>query len=164
MPWCPKCRRFQEEDDLCKYCWVEVVDTLPFEQHEQAESENEVLLVSVGDENEANIIQNLLEVNQIPSLRRYRDIGGYMKVYMGTSSFGIDIFVPESCMDTARQILITDTSNIQEESGEDEPTLNYDKPQERKNIARFLLMFILIPLVCGLLIYAFELLLTWYRK
>jgi len=149
MAWCPKCRRFQEEDDLCIHCWIELVDTLP---PEPREPENEVLLVSVSDENEANIIQNLLEINKIPSLKKYRDIGGYMKVYMGTSAFGIDIYVPEICVETSREILRTDTSSDGAVSDEIGQTPSSYRPEEKKNVVRLLLLFILIPMVTVLLI------------
>lgn len=149
MPWCPKCRKYQEEDDLCSYCWVELVDALP---PEPREPENEVFLISVGDENEANIIQNLLDIHQIPSLKKYRDIGGYMKVYMGTSAFGVDIYVPESCVETAVELLRTDTSFDETMPKDIEPTQSSYEPEKKKNVARLLLLFILIPLVAGLLL------------
>lgn len=158
MPWCPKCRGYQEEDDLCSHCWVELVDILP---PEPPEPENELLLISVGDENEANIIENLLESYQIPSLKKYRDIGDYMKVFMGTSVFGIDIYVPESCVETSREILRTNASFDETIPAEIEQVQSSYKPEDKTNVARVLLLFILIPLAGGLLIYIIDFFIQW---
>ena len=67
-----------------------------------------------------------------------------MKVYMGTSTFGIDNCVPESCVETSREILRTDT-NIEETLPEDiEQDQSPYKPEEKKNVARLLLLFFII--------------------
>lgn len=110
MPWCPKCKRFQEEDDLCVYCWVETVDQLEPESNQTLEIEqdnvvHEVFLLNVADENEANIVQQLLKVNNITSLRKHREIGSYLQVSTGMSVFGMDIFVSEGQFELANEIV-----------------------------------------------------------
>ncbi len=177
MPWCPKCRQFQEEDDLCSRCWVELVDRLEQvdepkdEPGNQLKDEPEVLLINVGNETEANLIQSILKSHGIPSLRKYPGGGGYLKVYMGFSIQGIEIYVLESDYDKAKEILSCQLAHLEDESEfhnfEDEYETNLDSydaesglnnsdnndhATKRSNVARVLLYFILIPTVLGLLI------------
>lgn len=130
MPWCPKCRRFQEDDDLCAYCWVETVDKLEPEPDKPLEEINEVLLITVSDENEATIIQELLKVNKIPSLRKHRGIGNYLQISTGMSIYGIDIFVAESQFEQAREILTSYKDSFLEE----EAVLNIEENLNEKEI------------------------------
>ncbi len=54
---------------------------------------------------EAEIIESLLRQMVIPVLRQYPDSGGYMKIYTGTSHFGVSLYVPEPELDRARQLI-----------------------------------------------------------
>ena len=152
MPWCPKCRRFQEENDLCSRCWVELVDSLPPE----LPVEKEAFLVSVGDVNEATMIQSLLESSGIHSVRRYRESGGYMKVYMETTVFGIDIYVAESNLETAREILESDIDSSSDILEEDQEDVIGGQILKRQDAARIMLMFVLVPILIGVFITAIE--------
>lgn len=131
MPWCPKCRRFQEEDDLCAYCWVETVDKLEPELDKRLEEVNEVLIITASDENEANIIQELLKVNKIFSLRKHRGIGNYLQISTGMSSYGIDIFVSESQYEQAKEILM----NYKDSFLDDEAVFNKEDNINDKEIS-----------------------------
>lgn len=62
-------------------------------------------LCQAGDEHEANIIESLLDSEGIPVLRKYREAGDYLRIYMGMTNFGIDIFVPGSVIDQAQGLL-----------------------------------------------------------
>ena len=152
MPWCPKCRRFQEENDLCGRCWVEVVDSLPPE----LPVEKEVFLLSVGDVNEATLIQSLLESNGIHSVRRYRESGGYMKVYMETTVFGIDMYVSENNVETAREILNSDIDSSLVIVDEEQDDVIGDQILKRQDAARIMLMFVLVPILVGVIITAIQ--------
>ncbi len=156
MPWCPKCRRFQEEDDLCAYCWVETVPELGPEAETPESKTQEVLLVTVSDEYEADLIQALLESHDILTLRKYRESGQYLKVYMGVTRLGIDIYVLENQLQEAMELInseIAESSGTCDENGINEKTrLQEDKLEFRRQMAQKLTWVILIPLLIGILI------------
>ncbi|MBU7005222.1 hypothetical protein [Phosphitispora fastidiosa] len=176
MPWCPKCRRFQEEDDLCAYCWVETVPELDPEPEAEAEAETpiwgkaaEVLLVTVSDEHEADLIQALLESHNILTLRKYREGGQYLKVFMGVSRLGIDIFVLQHQLREAMFLInseiaedddtceycedndICEDDNNCEDDDNCEDNGNSEGSEERGQMAKKLTWVILIPLIFGVL-------------
>lgn len=126
MPWCPKCRRFQEDDDLCAYCWVETVEELEPLIEVPPDEEQDTFLLTVSDENEANIVQSLLKVNNIPSLRKHRGSGGYLQIYMGTSNLGIDIFVLEKHLEQAKEILLSHNDSSDNEKNEPDEGISGD--------------------------------------
>ncbi|UWG99009.1 DUF2007 domain-containing protein [Dehalobacter sp. DCM] len=67
------------------------------------------ILITEANEVEADIIQSIFESEGIPSLKKYSDAGGeYLKVYLGKTNFGIDIYVPEELKDKAEAILTID--------------------------------------------------------
>lgn len=108
MPWCPKCRRFQEDDDLCSYCWVETVEELEPER----ESVREEYLFTVRNEMEANIVIKLLESNGIPVLTKHSGPGQYLQVIMGSSNFGVDLYVSETQLEMAQGLLASKFENL----------------------------------------------------
>ena len=65
----------------------------------------EAFLMSVGTSMEADMIESLLKVNEIPVLRKYREAGGYLMVMMGGTVYGVDIYVPEDLLDKAREVV-----------------------------------------------------------
>lgn len=62
-------------------------------------------LISVRDDIEATIIEQKLKTYQIPVIRKYQESGGYMKIIMGVTMLGIDLYVPEELLETAQNIL-----------------------------------------------------------
>lgn len=65
-----------------------------------------VLLVNVRNEHEANIVESILNAEQIPSLRKHKYAGSYLNIQMGMSDYGMDIYVPESLLAMAKDLLI----------------------------------------------------------
>ena len=61
-------------------------------------------LTSVGDL-EYGIVESLLNAYDIPCVKKYKEAGGYLNVYMGSTKFGIDIFVPERLLQQAQELL-----------------------------------------------------------
>lgn len=125
MPWCPKCKRFQDEDDLCIHCWVETVEQLEPDLPKKEKSgyiqlESGVLLKRVTDESEAMVIQSVLGANQIDSILIHRPGGS--NLYLGiTSNLGIDILVSESDLEKAQEILDADSITTEDEKNIDSP-------------------------------------------
>ncbi len=76
-----------------------------------------VLLTTVHDQVEMAIVRSILEGAEIPFLPKERGSGGAVKVIAGFSMYGTDLFVPESCYETAKA-LITPSCDSAEEFGE----------------------------------------------
>lgn len=66
---------------------------------------DEVLLLSVTDEREAEIVRSLLDAHGITALLKHRGSGDYLNIYMGMSNMGIDLFVMESDLAKAKEII-----------------------------------------------------------
>jgi len=78
------------------------------------------LVWSVADEKEAVIVESILEAEGIQVLRKYKEAGDFLKIYLGTSSYGIDLYVPENDLALAEGLLKSDTVDIPEETDTDE--------------------------------------------
>ena len=82
-----------------------------FWKKDDSEKENEnddfelVLLKTITNNYELELIKNLLEDQQIPSIVRDHGIGGYMRVLAGSSIFQTDILVAKSMYDKAKEII-----------------------------------------------------------
>jgi len=53
------------------------------------------LFFRTNNEREAEIVQSILEAEGIPVLRKDRGAGGYLKIYMGMTNLGVDLYVPQ---------------------------------------------------------------------
>jgi hypothetical protein len=95
MPWCPKCKsEYIGKVSRCKDCDVGLVEEMEIDNKESWDYDSEAFLVSVSDKMEANIIESLLRESHIPVLKKYKESGAYLNIYMGASPFGIDLYVP----------------------------------------------------------------------
>ncbi len=106
MPWCPKCKtEYREQFQRCSDCETELVDELPDEltaDKPRKEYDTEAFLVSAGSGMQADILESKLKFYGIPVMRKYRENGGYLKIYMGVTPFGIDLYVPSGLLADAR--------------------------------------------------------------
>lgn len=116
MPWCPVCKvEYRDGFTKCNECEIELVDKLEVSENEENEwrllqDDKEAFLVSVKDEFEFNIIESKLGQAGIPVLKKHKETGGYLNIYMGMSPFGIDVYVPASLMPIAKGIIEVDES------------------------------------------------------
>ncbi|WP_066505311.1 hypothetical protein [Abyssisolibacter fermentans] len=105
MPWCPICKaEYREEVKVCSDCNAELVNKLEEENYDE-----EAFLISVSGDIEANAVEALLRAYEIPIFRRYREAGGYLEIYMGMSTAGVDLFVPSRCLEDAKEIIKNET-------------------------------------------------------
>ena len=89
--WCNTCKaEFDAPDNICPTC-----------QNAQTEA---VFLVAAANEIEAQIIIAKMEAADIPVLTKHRESGSYMKIYMGTSIFGMDLYVPAGAYEDAKEL------------------------------------------------------------
>ncbi len=152
--FCPKCKsEYIEGYTHCKKCDVDLVDELP---EEAAVDEEEFLFVpvcirSVSNHIEAEMIIELLRQNGIPCYREYLEAGEYLRIYMGYSIYGEDIFVDWDDYDAASDLLddwdVT-RETYAEESDRPEETMEPEEPYEntpsykrRNSAAKFFAIF-----------------------
>lgn len=75
-------------------------------EKEKQEDEFElVLLKTITNNYELELIKNLLEDQQIPCIVRDHGVGGYMRVIAGDSMFTTDILVAKSMYEKAKEII-----------------------------------------------------------
>ena len=65
-----------------------------------------VFLCTANNSLEASILESKLTGEGIPSERRYRNAGNYLEIFMGASSYPIDIYVPEQALEDAKNIIL----------------------------------------------------------
>lgn len=63
------------------------------------------LIISTSDQIQTRMVENLLKEAGIPCISKYKGYGGYLKVYMGTSVYGIDTYVNDEDYDRAKEIV-----------------------------------------------------------
>ncbi len=82
-----------------------------FRKKHDSEKENQddefelVLLKTIANNYELEIIKSLLEDQQIPCIVRDHGVGGYMRVIAGVSMFQTDILVAKSMYEQAKIIV-----------------------------------------------------------
>jgi hypothetical protein len=156
MPWCPKCRmEYEVGVEECSDCKEKLIDQL--EPLPAVEYGTEAFLINVADGMEVNIVETLLNSYDIPVRKKYRDpSGAYLSVYMGSASTGVDIYVPESKLNEAKEILKSEfesNSNNKSEDINEKPQI--EKALKKRRIVTWILILILIlPILLGLLLFA----------
>jgi len=80
-----------------------------------------VKIANVANDFEAWAVMDLLEKNNIPCIKKEKEAGGYLKIVMGHSVYGADIYVDESDYDAAMELLnVMRTETETDAEGEDE--------------------------------------------
>lgn len=65
-----------------------------------------VFLMTVGEDLQVEIIEQELKKAGIPLLKKHREGGDYLSIYMGKSMYGVDLYVSEDSFEIAREILL----------------------------------------------------------
>jgi len=78
---------------------------VPWPLLEDGEPEEGAFLIHVPAGINGEITASLIEVNGVPVRRLFPVEGGFAAIYFGTPPAGMDIYVPESALATAREIL-----------------------------------------------------------
>lgn len=121
--YCPNCKsEFRDGLEFCSTCNCTLVEELTDEETKDVPiellNENEVFLINLRNEYEADIIESILGSNSIKSSRKHRDAGGYLSIYMGNSIEGVDIYVLESEYEVAMELVKTEQEVSLEEDNE----------------------------------------------
>lgn len=122
MPWCSNCK--------AEYC-------------------EELYLTTACDLLEADVIGSILTAFGIPYNLKFRGAGDYIKVVYGITSFGVEIYVPDTAYLDAVQLLggefeLEVNQYESEECEFDEVAFDswYRRHQLRRRIAAIILLFV----------------------
>lgn len=66
----------------------------------------EVFLMTIGEDMQVEIIEEELKNAGIPVLKKHREGGAYLSIYMGKSMYPVDLYVAEGSYKIAREILM----------------------------------------------------------
>lgn len=66
-----------------------------------------VLIGTLASSVELDMLKELLEDHHIQVFPKYREAGAFLSIYMGTSAYGIDIYVNESEAEQAADLFET---------------------------------------------------------
>lgn len=127
------------------------------------QEENLVKLKNVANDFEAMFITNILQEHNIPCIKKEREAGAYIKVYMGFSVFGADIYVNKTDYSAAKalidQLPSYDFADNDDDTNDDDNIDNDDdstlKPQEKtcnwpKILIRLWVILILLSILFSL--------------
>jgi hypothetical protein len=148
MAWCPNCKEeYRDGFFKCADCGAILVDKLPQESNIQKNTDFNIhiepcLLISVSDEIQAKLIEGLLKNSNIPFYTKDRECGGYLKIYMGYSVFGTDIYVDKSNYDKAKEVV--DACLNETDNENDEPYDQFNENDNRSFVARKMVMRVII--------------------
>ncbi len=103
MGWCPKCKTAYETGAAsCPVCGAVLSDSPPQEASDAIEP---VLLTTVTTNGEIAILTGLFHSAGIPFYALDRGAGGYLRITMGSSVYGQDIYVDRRHYKEARTLL-----------------------------------------------------------
>ncbi len=121
MSFCPKCKcEYREGFSECADCEEILVDSLPKSEFPK-EQYSEVYLKTVSTDIDAEMLIEMLSHEGIPVRKKYRECGDYLKVFMGNTIMGIDLFVPSELYERAYAL-----STFEAETNSDEELLYCD--------------------------------------
>lgn len=112
MLYCLKCGASFEDDEteICEKCNVIPVPMLP---EDLPEGTPDVLIANTGDEIETGMVVSLLNSIGIPTMQK-SGFGSASKLYLGSSIFGDEIYVPARYEKIAREFLNAPPADINE--------------------------------------------------
>jgi hypothetical protein len=76
-----------------------------YDQNKVKPKEEWIFIKQAANEIEANIIESIFDSEGIPVIKKYREAGEYLKIYMGMTNFGVDIYVPTKLKEVAETLL-----------------------------------------------------------
>ncbi len=123
------------------------------------------LILSTSDQIQTRMAENLLKEAGIPCFTKYEGYGGYLKVYMGTTVFGIDTYVNDEDYDRAKEIVDVflaappdesqDLNGMPDDSAEEADSIDNRYAQSyhlSKTAIRIIVAIMLIALAVGFVI------------
>jgi hypothetical protein len=156
MPWCPECKtEYREGFTKCPGCGAGFGDVMTPAAEPEPHFDDEAYLMTVPDRVQADVVESLLNSFDIPVAREYQEAGSYVRVFTGTTSFGVDLFVPSGALDEAKEIVRAgaageEAPSPEEDAGTDHPE---DSDSVRKRTIRWsILLVFIIPFLVSLIV------------
>lgn len=136
---------------------------MSFDDENPVDYDTMVLLKTIYDLNTAYAVEALLKDNGIPVMLKHEGSGEYLKLSIGITNFGVDIFVPASLFEEASELIKEftggDSDNAENALNEEEKELENKYSRKRRIRAWIILMFFAPGLAVALLILIFKLIL-----
>ena len=107
MPICPGCKEeYRDGFAVCTDCGEALVEKLQAGEFAKGQMVfvETVLLCYIDDDVNSDILVATLKENNIPTLVKRPEAGGYLKIYMGMNVFGVEIYVPPDMLERAQEI------------------------------------------------------------
>lgn len=156
MPWCPNCKsEYCNGFFVCHDCNVELVNELPREDNSKSHLIEEAYLITVDDNNQANLIESLLKSYNIPVLKRFRSLGHYFQLYWGFTVYGIDLYVPSLQLSTAQDILNNQPEEFENEINTESEALEVEQLQRNYQKDRRIRGWVIVATAFGIGLIAF---------
>lgn len=131
MQKCMKCgTEYEDGIASCPVCDLDYSKRAETIDESLSHEGKEALLTTVNDNFEASLIEARLKQEGIPVLLKYKGTGAYLSLFMGKTSFGVEIYVPSDLIDKAREIMVFEMKegmNDGEDSLEDEQNIPEDE-------------------------------------
>lgn len=110
--------------------------------------------MTTSNVNEADIIESILNMEQIPVHREEIELGNYLKIYHGYSMYGIDLYVPVNTIKCAKDIVRSEyrdeNLNIHGNPLEEQ---DIEYRSNRQNVGRIIVWVMLITNLASLVIF-----------
>lgn len=127
------------------------------EPFEQETGDHEVYLTTLNNKMDADVVEALLNSNDVPVLRKYKNQGGYISIYMGDFFSGIDFYVPSKSYELAKSLIDQNISSGNQpeinENGDNDLLSEEKQIQSKRSVrATWILLIFVAPILAYLII------------
>jgi hypothetical protein len=145
MPFCINCtNEYNEGITACSDCGSELIDELPFEDERCAdEGDIPAFLCSLDDGMDSEIIVSLLRSEGIPVMKKRHEGGEFLNIYMGSSFYGVELYVPSKLHAKAKELLAAEP--VVEQEDVDDELKQAEKSSKRGKLIKIWLILIFPP-------------------
>ena len=159
MPYCTNCKtEYRADIAACSDCGAALVSDMEESPSidDCREGDTPAFLCSVSDSIEAEITVSLLQSNDIPVMKKRREGGEYLKIYMGMSFYDMDLYVPSKLLERANEIIAAEPDMVRAGITED----GFNNFEKRESVKRHVIIWVILGIpvlavITGMLIKLF---------